>query len=571
MTDREHDREYGDEPSHEHDRDDELRRHLDGLPPELRDAFVTDEDDALAERRAEARRRRRGLVIGFIALIVALALIGYGLLPLFRSPAPQDQQPTQGPLPAVPAGTVESFGEQQPLWHECGDGGMCADVHAPIDWDDPAGDRLTLRLVKLPAERGEPLGTIFVNPGGPGVPGASYVLNSSTAVSKDVREQYDVIGWDPRGVGGSTPVTCLGASGMDEFLFGDPDDMTELERGSDAWLALAETESAAFGEACAERSGELLGHIDTASTVRDLDMLRRIVGEPRLNYVGYSYGTYIGARYADAYPELVGRMVLDGAVNPETTQFEVVREQTLGFEAALRSYVTDCLSRSGCPFSGTVDAAMQQIRALLDRVDARPVEASDGRMLRAGTLLTAIITPLYAQSSWPALDSLFTSVTAGEADRAFQLADSYYSREDGAYPVNSAAAFVAINCLDYPNEVDVDRMRAEADQLAALAPTIGAFRGYGDVGCSEWPYPAVEEREAVEAAGAEPILVVGTTGDPATPYRWAMQLAAQLESGVLVTHRGEGHTAYGKNDCIDATVDAYLLEGSVPETDPVCT
>ncbi|MGO1539453.1 MAG: alpha/beta hydrolase [Leucobacter sp.] len=556
----------------EDDRADE-RDPFAGLPPELRDAYVMDEAteaaEAAEERRAAVKRRNRGLIIGLIALVVAVAMIGYGLLPLFQSPAPEEREP--GPLPAVPAGTAEAFGDQQPEWRDCGDGQLCADVHAPIDWEDPAGERLSLHMVKLPATGGDPLGTLFVNPGGPGASGASYVVNTAGSVTEEVRERYDVIGWDPRGVGNSTPVQCLDAAGMDEYLFGDAAGLAELERGSAEWIAAAEEESAMFGEACAEHTGPALEHVDTHSTVQDLDMLRSIVGDEHLNYLGYSYGTFIGAHYADTYPESVGRLVLDGAIDPQTTEFEVVREQTRGFEAALRTYVEDCLSRNECPLTGTVDRAMQQIGGLLDRVDEHPLTASDGRELGSGTLLTAIITPLYSQSSWPALDSLFETVANGNADTALQLADFYYSREDGQYSDNSTEAFIAINCLDYPNSIDVDRMRAEAQELAEVAPTIGRFQGYGDVGCAGWPYPAAEVRGPVEGAGAAPILVVGTTGDPATPYRWAESLSEQLESATLVTFQGEGHTAYGKNDCINNAVDAYLLEGEVPASDPMCS
>ncbi|MBK0418632.1 alpha/beta fold hydrolase [Leucobacter sp. CSA1] len=500
-------------------------------------------------------------------------MLGYALspvfMPLLRGGA-SAASPEPLPLPEAPDGTVESFGGQQPEWQPCDDGKQCADVYAPVDWDDPAGERLTLRLVKQPASGGSPLGTLFVNPGGPGASGAQYVADGvERAVSATVRERYDVVGWDPRGVGASSPVSCLDAAGLDDYLFGD-DEAEELERGSDEWIEAAVAESAEFGEACAERTGELLAHVGTDSTVRDLDMLRAIVGDAKLNYLGFSYGTYIGARYADAFPERVGRLVLDGAMDPATSEFDVVREQTRGFETALRAYVADCLTREDCPLSGTVDEAMAQIGALLDGVDERPLRASDGRTLYTSTMLTAIITPLYSQDSWTALDQLFASVEKGEADTAFWLADFYYGREDGRYTDNSTEAFIAINCADYPNDLEPELMRHQAAELERAAPTIGRFQGYGDVGCADWPVTAVSERGPVTGAGADPILVVGTTGDPATPYRWAESLAEQLESGVLVTYRGEGHTAYGENACVDETVDAYLVDGTVPAADPQC-
>lgn len=502
------------------------------------------------------------------ALITATTVVLSGCMPMFLfSGAPQ---PTAGPSLQSPQNG--DFGAQQPSWSPCGDGFECAEVAAPLDWEQPGGERITLSLVKQPATSGRATGTLFVNPGGPGAPGVSYLMNGiDYAVGEPLQEAYDVVAWDPRGVGSSTQVRCLDDAEMDEYLFGLGATFG-LTPGSDEWIAAAQREVGEFGAACQGRTGPLLGHVDTISTVRDLDMLRMIVGDDRLNYLGYSYGTYIGARYADAFPDRVGRLVLDGAINPTTTEAEVVREQTIGFEQALRAYVTDCLGRSGCPLSGTVEQAMAQWGALLDRVEVTPLKGSDGRMVTSSTLLTAIITPLYSQGNWPYLDQLYTTASKGDAEVALLLADFYFDRSGGTYLSNQTEAFSAINCLDYPSStpLDLPAMRQEAAELAAIAPTIGRFQGYGGVFCSAWPKQGVETREPVKAAGAAPILVVGTTGDPATPYRWAVSLAKQLQSGVLVTFNGEGHTAYGGSDCINRVVDDYFLTGAVPATDPQC-
>uniref|UniRef100_UPI003A851BB7 alpha/beta hydrolase n=1 Tax=Leucobacter sp. BZR 635 TaxID=3378705 RepID=UPI003A851BB7 len=336
------------------------------------------------------------------------------------------------------------------------------------------------------------------------------------------------------------------------------------------WIEEAIASSESFGAACSENTGELLAHVDTVSTVRDLDMLRQIVGDPQLNYLGYSYGTHIGARYAEMFPEQAGRLVLDGVLDPTASEADVIREQTRGFELALRSFVTACLETRDCPLSGSVDFAMGKISDLLDEVDRAALEASDGRVLTTSTMLTAIVTPLYAESNWGYLNQLFASVAEGDADVAFALADSYYGRMDGQYLDNSTEAFQAINCLDYPNEVDPERMREQAAELERIAPTIGRFQGFGDVSCAGWPHKGPEERAPVRAAGAAPILVVGTTGDPATPYRWAESLAEQLESGVLVRFEGEGHTAYGQNACVNDVVESYLIDGTVPASGVTC-
>lgn len=512
----------------------------------------------------EPTRTRRGswvFAIGAFVIVIALIVSLGGLWRVFMpNGGPNGEMNLELELPEIPS--PNAFGAQSPKWTDCGDGFECADVYAPMSWDDTAGDTITLRLVKYPAQGGDPIGTLFVNPGGPGASGASFIRNSvEYAVGDALRQNFDVIGWDPRGVGASTPVRCLDASEMDEYLFGSGDDSEKLERGSAEWIEAAIESSREFGEACADTSGPMLAHVDTMSTVHDLDMLREIVGDAQLNYLGYSYGTYIGARYADEFPENVGRMVLDGALDPATTQADVVRSQTRGFEQALRAYVASCLNTSDCPLSGSVDEAMAQIGDLLDAVKDEPLTGSDGRTFNVSTFITAIVTPLYSQQSWGYLSQLFSSVAEGNADIGLALADSYYGRENGQYSDNSTEAFQAINCLDYPNDIDLDRMRDEAEELERIAPTIGRFQGYGDVGCAGWPYPGVSERGGVTGAGAEPILVVGTTGDPATPYDWAVSLSEQLESGMLLTFEGEGHTAYGKNSCIDELVENYLISG----------
>ena len=534
------------------------------LPEELRDA------DTLEPGTGRGRRGRTfRIVFTIVTVVTVFALVILTFAQGGWAPAePRQQQPE---LPEAPQGTVESYASQQPTWIDCGDGFECATVHAPVDWDDPAGDSIELALIRLPAP-GTPMGSLFVNPGGPGGSGVEYVRNAAHTLGADLRANYDIVGWDPRGVGASTPVECYPDDELDDLLFGIPDeDEEDLEPGSPEWMEIAREEAAELGAACAAGTGDLIAHVDTMSTVRDLDMLRAIVGDDLLTYLGYSYGTYIGARYADAYPHLVGRLVLDGALDPATSEFDVVREQTRGFELALRAYVTDCLESSGCPLTGTVDQGMAQIGALLDQVDAAPLVGSDGRDFGSSTMLTAIVTPLYTESNWPYLHDLFTSVAAGDADVGLQLADWYYSRNaDGTYSDNSTEAFLAINCLDYPSDLDVERMREQAAELEEVAPTIGRFQGYGDVTCAEWPVAGVEERGPVRGEGAAPILVIGTTGDPATPYRWAESLANQLDSGVLVTYVGEGHTAYGADNCINDVVDRYFVDGDVPASDPNC-
>lgn len=506
--------------------------------------------------------RTRVTIAGLLAAGL-LALTGC-TVPGFLQPEPERSQPTGESVDAE----LEPFYSQVLEWERCGEF-QCATATAPLDWSDPGAGETELALVRQTARGGDPIGSLLVNPGGPGGSGYDFIADSiDFAVGKRVQERYDVVGFDPRGVGRSTAVTCFDDAQMDEFLYGIP----EAERGTDAWIAEVGAASQEFGAACAEGTGELLGNVDTVSAARDLDLLRAVLGDDELHYLGYSYGTFLGATYAGLYPERVGRLVLDGAIDPSASNHEVTQAQAIGFEQALRAYLADCLSGSECPFSGTVDEAADEVARLLASVERSPLRGSDGRFLGADSLVTAIIFPLYSAESWSYLSDMFESVMLGDADTALAFADLYYGRDtDGTYLDNSTEAFRAINCLDYTYDADPAEMRESAAELAEAAPIIGPYFGFGDIGCAVWPVQSRSERAAITAEGAAPILVIGTTGDPATPYEWAVALADQLDSGVLVSYDGEGHTAYRKsNACIDTTVEAYLLDGRVPEADPEC-
>lgn len=465
------------------------------------------------------------------------------------------------------AAELEPYYSQVLEWERCDDL-MCATATAPLDWSDPGEGEIELALVRKPAS-GQKIGSLLVNPGGPGGSGFDFIAESiDYAVGAPLQERFDVVGFDPRGVGRSSPVTCVDAARMDEFLYG----IVPAERGSEEWIAEVTEANRQFGQACADETGELLGNVDTVSAAHDLDLLRAILGDDRLNYLGYSYGSFLGATYAGLYPEKTGRLVLDGAIDPTTSNQEVNIAQSVGFEDALKAYLADCLTGEECPFSGSVDDAADEVSRLLTSVSESPLRGSDGRMLGADALVTAIIYPLYSAESWPYLSDMFESVMFGEADTALAFADLYNGREpDGTYRDNSTEAFRAVNCLDYTYDDDPAKMRADAEELAQAAPIIGPYFGYGDIGCAQWPVTSEGDREAIAAEGAAPIMVIGTTGDPATPYQWAVALAEQLDSGFLVSYDGEGHTAYRKsNACVDDTVESFFIDGTVPASDPEC-
>jgi pimeloyl-ACP methyl ester carboxylesterase len=509
------------------------------------------------------RLRRVALVAAALVLVLPLS----GCLEAFLPPSVRS---TSVPTGEEVAADLESYYSQQLVWTGCGDDLQCATATAPLDWSDPQRDSIELALVRQPATGGHPIGSLLVNPGGPGGSGYDFIHDSvDYATDERLQASFDIVGFDPRGVNHSSAVSCYDdPAEFDAYLF----ELAPGEYGSDEWIESLRTANENFGAACAEHTGELLGYVDTVSAARDLDLLRAILGDKKLNYLGYSYGTLLGATYADLYPQKTGRLVLDGALDPSTSSFDVSATQAQGFESALRAFLEDCASQENCPFTKNVDAAMTDIRELLDRLDASPLRNVDGRELGSGAMTIAIITPLYSEDTWPILRDIFTDVLRGDAEYAFQIADFYYQRDaDGTYADNSTEAFIAINCLDYANDPSIEKMRAEEAELIRLAPVLGKQLAYGGTGCSGWPYASTRERGPITAAGSSDILVVGTINDPATPYVWAKALAGQLENGHLVTYDGEGHTAYNKgSDCINDVVDDYFIDGTVPQSDPRC-
>ncbi len=510
------------------------------------------------DRPTSRFRRAAAVIAGLAAASVALSGCLYALIPEQAEPRPSVTYPpdTEG----VAAELLPYYG-QTLVWTECGPGFDCTDVTAPLDWENPGDAEITLSVVRHQAT-GERLGSLLTNPGGPGSSGVEVVRDSlDFAVGADLIESYDVIGFDPRGVGASTAVTCLDAAEMDDYLY----DIPAAPRGTAEWEAELLERHKAFADACEANSDGILPYITTINSARDMDLIRAVLGDKQLNYIGYSYGTFLGATYASLFPAKAGRLVLDGAIDPAVSGLDVGATQALGFESALRAYMQDCLDSGQCPFNGSVDEAMADLGALLASVDASPLENGDGRMLGADSLMTGIIAALYSEESWSYLTQALDEALQGDPSTAFVLADFYNSRENGTYIDNSGEAFRAYNCMDYPVEDDPAAEAAYEAKIAEGAPTIAPYWS-GPDSCEVWPYPPTGTRGEIRAEGAGPILVVGTTNDPATPYAWSESLAAQLEEGVLITREGEGHTGYNKgNICVDEAVEDFFLQDVVPE------
>ena len=504
--------------------------------------------------------------VTLIAAGSVLALLLAGCVP---PPRHQSKPSPATSAPSLEGRGLDEFYAQQVDWADCG---MyeCAWVQAPLDWDAPeAGSiELAMRRSRATGSAGERVGSLLINPGGPGSSGIDFLDYAVSGMfGPEVLAAYDVVGFDPRGVGSSTAVDCGDFAVIDEFFTAD----IQLESQADVEAARERTRE--FGQACLDATGPLLGEIDTVSAARDMDLMRAVLGDTELYYAGFSYGTSLGATYADLYPEHVGRMLLDGALDPSLTNDELLIGQAVGFENALRAYVTWCLDSSGCPLSGGVDAAMRQVAEVPQRAEAQPLDAGSGRTVNGTLAMYGIVVTLYDDGSWTYLSlALEEALQRGTGETLLDLANYYLDRTpDGAYTTNAMVAFTAINCLDYPMPVrDYPELVEFAEEVAAVAPTFGRDFGMA-IGCETWPFRAVGVAQEIHAPGAAPILVVGTTGDPATPYEWSVALAEQLDSGTLLTFEGEGHTGYGRgSDCVDRTVDAYLVRGEVPADGITC-
>lgn len=441
----------------------------------------------------------------------------------------------------------------------------CASLTVPLVWNDPGAGDIEIAVARVAAS-GERIGSLVVNPGGPGGSGVNFLESASFVFSADVRATYDLVGFDPRGVNRSAGIECLSDEETDEYR------AATAEPGSEEEAQLAEEWSVRIAEACEAHSGEVLPYLDTYSAARDMDVLRAALGSDELDYLGFSYGTFLGANFAELYPDRVGRFVLDGAMDPTLSMNELSAGQAEGFEAAIGDFLSACLENGeNCPFKGTEEEAKQQLIAFFASVDVSPLEADDpDRPLTGSIARSAVMTLMYEDAMWPYGYDALAAAMSGDGSELLRLADlSAERQQDGSYRTNSTYAITAINCLDHPGVADQAWVEQEAQRLAEEYPVVGP--SMGGQACAHWPVQPVREPAPISAEGAGPIVVIGTKGDPATPYAWAESLAGQLDDAVLVTYEGKGHTAYGRaGACIQAPVDAYLLEGTVPEDGLTC-
>ncbi|WP_407550966.1 alpha/beta hydrolase [Streptomyces sp. Pv4-95] len=476
---------------------------------------------------------------------------------------------TLAPLPtATPAG-LRPYYDQKLSWHGCGVSGFeCATMKVPLDYGDPgAGTDLKIAVARKKATGpGKRIGSLMVNPGGPGGSAIDY-LQQYAPQPAAVRARYDMVAMDPRGVARSEPVECLSDKQMDSYTQTDqtPDSQAEVGKLTHAYRD--------FADGCRSRSGKVLGHVSTVEAARDTDVLRAIVGDEKLNYVGASYGTFLGATYAGLFPSRSGRLVLDGAMNPALDSRTINNDQTAGFNTAFTAFAADCVKRSDCPLgTKSVQDAGKQLSALFKKLDAHPVATGEARPLTESLATTGVIAAMYDEGAWSVLREYLAQAKGGDGRGLLMLSDSYYERDpDGTY-ANQMYANAAVNCLDLPPAFTTTRQaRAAIPTFRKTSPVFGDNFAWAALNCAYWPVKATGKPHRIEAKGADPIVVVGTTRDPATPYAWAEGLADQLSSATLLTYDGDGHTAYGRgSDCIDTAINTYLLEGTPPPKNKRC-
>jgi pimeloyl-ACP methyl ester carboxylesterase len=464
---------------------------------------------------------------------------------------------------AVPSTTTTTSAAPPLAWKTCGKF-ECATVPVPLDYAQPGGRQIGIAVNRRPAtDRAHRIGSLLVNPGGPGASGVDALEDLVGRIPAEVRVRFDIVGFDPRGTGQSAPVHCLPSDQLAAYFAVDPtpDDATEKA----AVLAADQR----FVAGCQQRSGDLLAHVGTADAARDMDRIREAVGDEKLTYVGFSYGTLLGATYASLFPDRVRALVLDGAVDPSLDNLALNLAQGVGFDRAFDNFAASCRSQgAGCAWKPAAGATKETFIALSNRIDGHPVRAGR-RQVGSSEFFLGTAAFLYSKSTWPLLAQALTQVESGDGTLVALGFDTLAGRNpDGSFS-NEQEANSAINCVDRPSPKDPAVYEKAAADAAASAPAYGPAVAWSGLVCAYWPVPPTGRAGPLRAPGAPPILVVGTTNDPATPFAWSEAMASQLPARLL-RHEGEGHTTYGENGCTNRIADAYLLTLALPPGDLTC-
>lgn len=454
------------------------------------------------------------------------------------------------------------YQKQKLTWLSCGGPFLCTDLTVPVNYQNPGGERMQLSLVKYPATNPKKrLGSLVVNPGGPGASGVEYGFAAEYIVSKEILSSYDLIGFDPRGVGGSSAERCLTNSQTDLLVEANGPPVDGLS------MKTLEKSSKMLADRCSAKLGDRLKFLGSVDVVRDMDLIRSVLGEEKLNFLGKSYGTYLGLVYASMFPKKVGRFVLDGVIDPKLSANDLNKAQAVGFEIALDAFLRDCITKKSCFFQGTLDQARTEISKLQEQVARRALPGKDGRVATASILVLAMVASLYdSEVGWPALNKALIAVYQGQGAKLFDLVNEYVVRDKkGRYPSNENEIAYIVNCIDRTDDASPERLASDAKKFATFAPHFGPYIAWSTLPCHYWPYEPVRPPVELNGKGSADFIVIGTTRDPATPYAWATEVTAKFPSAFLITADGDGHTGHGRgSECVDGAVDSYLLSGEMP-------
>jgi pimeloyl-ACP methyl ester carboxylesterase len=499
-----------------------------------------------------------------IGALVAVLLLTCGCSTVVNGRAVEAVPRPGTPIHWVPCQTNPSESSRVPPGAECGL------LSVPVDYSKPDGDVARIAMIRIKAT-GDRIGSLIINPGGPGESGVEAAVSLVPALPQSLRERFDLVGFDPRGVANSTPAVWCNSDADNDAFRADVEGVEYTPEG----VAHIEDQTKQFVQRCVDKMGkDFLANVGTVNVVKDLEAIRVALGDEKLTYLGYSYGTRIGSSYAESHPDKVRAMILDGAVDPNADPIEESIRQAAAFQKAFDNYAAECAKSPDCPLGTDPAKANDVYHSLVDPLVEHPAKTHDPRGLSYNDASVGTILPLYSPSLWPHLTQALKELQNGTGDKMLALADMYMKRDARGHYDNSTDVRVAVNCMDKPAVTDRAKIVEQDRRTREVSPFLsyGHFTGYAPLPtCAFWPVPATGERHEIKVSGLPPILVVSTVNDPATPYRAGVDLAKQL-GGTVLTFDGTQHTVvFQGNQCVDDYATRYLLDVAVPPPNTRCS